>query len=184
MEKRADRPHRFTIRLAILSPLLAVVAAIISIQSIRTSDRAMKVGQRSYLVVTNGKLMVEQPTDVTDKRRVLTFGGVIRNLGNTPATIVNASVTYPSAVPDFQKVGGPYKYIYNLPREISPKTDVVWHFQETGLEFRTDAIVALWKIDYRDVFDDVHEMRWCWLVDRKTEPYPTECDVARVQSAR
>src|SRR6266403_1655562 len=62
-EKVADKPHRITIRIGILSPAIAVIATIIALLSFWNSQRSMKVGQRAYLtyqvVVSNGREVVE-----------------------------------------------------------------------------------------------------------------------------
>jgi hypothetical protein len=60
----ADRPHWITILIGFLSPSIALVAAWIAIQSLRTSQQSMKVGQRAYLnyqvAVANGNEIVEK----------------------------------------------------------------------------------------------------------------------------
>lgn len=45
----SPRPHLITILLGFISPMLALVAIYVSFQSLKTSERAMKVAQRAYL---------------------------------------------------------------------------------------------------------------------------------------
>lgn len=83
----ADRPHWTTILIGILSPSIALVAAWIAIQSLKTSQQSMKVGQRAYLnyqvAVTNGNEVVEKLRD--DKDFFLNYQVIVTNMGNTPA---------------------------------------------------------------------------------------------------
>lgn len=99
----ADRPHGITIALAILGPLVTVLAVGIGALSLRTSQQAlmvnqtsMKVAQRAYLVLRNGESEFRHPA----RFPVNGFAGLssvgwgfeIHNIGRSPATVLGHSV--------------------------------------------------------------------------------------------
>jgi hypothetical protein len=91
--KTADRPHNLTLIVGSVAPIIAVVAVVVSLASLRTNETAMKVGQRAYLSVT-----LDTVTEVsTFSSMGIQNGGeagydffmsatvTINNVGNTPA---------------------------------------------------------------------------------------------------
>ena len=91
--KTADRPHALSLLLGLISPLLAIVALFISLQSLKTSETSLKVGQRAYLAVQNGELWVSRvagtPAEVGIYLRC-----EVHNLGNTPGSIKDQKMAY------------------------------------------------------------------------------------------
>lgn len=101
-QSTSPRPHSLTVRLALLSPLLALVATAISLVSLRRSQTSVEIGQRAYLNIRFQTLGPSPP-------RVAIIGGVearesgiwtpkitITNLGNTPAYIDTFTVNFDS----------------------------------------------------------------------------------------
>ncbi len=90
--KRAAKPHGLTILFGFLSPLLAVVATIISVRSLQTNQQSMKLGQRAYLTVSNCKIVLtpNQPLlrGFAPSNIYSTMTSVVHNSGNTPASVV------------------------------------------------------------------------------------------------
>jgi hypothetical protein len=90
--KTADRPHNLTVIIGSVAPVIAVVAVLVSLASLRTNETAMKVGQRAYLSVR-----LDTVTDVSTFSSKVIQGGMtgyeffmsaivtINNVGNTPA---------------------------------------------------------------------------------------------------
>ena len=69
--KSADRPHVLTLLVGLLSPVLGIAALFISLQSLSTSERGirvaetnMKVGQRGYVRLTGGTVRVSRPLEL------------------------------------------------------------------------------------------------------------------------
>jgi hypothetical protein len=93
-EKVADRPHRYTLWLGLLGPIVTLAAVSIASVSLWTSKsalqiskRSMKVSQRAYLVIQNGWTNQGRPYESgRDKTVTLKYGFDVRNLGRTPAT--------------------------------------------------------------------------------------------------
>jgi hypothetical protein len=92
-EKTADKPHPVAVGLALLSPLLAVVATCISLGALYTSQKAMTVSQRAYISISDGYLSFSGTH--------LNYAFTVRNLGNTPAASVLLKYLYraPFGVP-------------------------------------------------------------------------------------
>jgi hypothetical protein len=95
-KKTADRPHPIAIRLAFISPLLAVVATVISLMSFYTSRESLEVGQRAYVSFSKGSMSVSQisygPEDYEKDGVRIAVWSDFRNLGNTPARFENISI--------------------------------------------------------------------------------------------
>jgi hypothetical protein len=151
-EKRtADRPHKITIVIGVLSPLLAIAAVTISLQGVKTSRTAMEVGQRAYLSISDGRLSVSG-----DQAH---YSYVLHNLGNTPAESV--SVKYMHTGKD---IGGVSILDDERIPDIGPKDSRTYQgtlrvdpgffpLKMTGLAY------------YRDAFGEEHSLDWCWSVD-------------------
>ncbi len=108
-EKTADRPHRYTIYLGILSPVVAFAALLFAVQSyrissesLRTSQRSLevsqttaKVGQRAYLAIILGSFFSARSTDPDLNNTVgLNESFRIENSGNTPAHVIGIAYDY------------------------------------------------------------------------------------------
>ncbi len=163
----ADRPHWITILIGFLSPSIALVAAWIAIQSLRTSQQSMKVGQRAYLnyqvAVTNGNEIVEKLRE--DKDFFLNYQVVVTNIGNTPAD---------SIYPKIRIVLDPDRtpIMVNFPTlaafELAPKESRVLvgqalftHFHNVrGLPGLTTGFTG--QIEYKDVFGDSQVKQVCY----------------------
>lgn len=95
-KKTADRPHPIAIRMALMSPLLAVVATVISLMSFYTSRESLEVGQRAYVSFSNGTMSVFRvsygPEDYEKDGVSITLWGDFHNQGNTPARFENISI--------------------------------------------------------------------------------------------
>jgi hypothetical protein len=87
-QKIADRPHKWTIILGLLSPALAALAAYVGLHAFLTSREALEVSQRAYVSFTIVKkdfipLFIESPRDIS--RPVIVVKLNVNNMSNTPA---------------------------------------------------------------------------------------------------
>ena len=151
-KKIADRPHKITIVIGVLSPLLAVAAVAISLQGVKTSRTAMEVGQRAYLSVTDGRLSVSG--------RQAHYSYVLHNLGNTPAEAVFVKYMYSG-----KDIGGVYVLNDERIPDIGPKdTRTYQGTLRVDPDFFPLELTCL--AYYRDTFGEGHSLNWCWSVDR------------------
>jgi hypothetical protein len=88
--KTADRPHKITIALGLLSPMLAMVSLGVSFYVFRDSQLSMRVAQRAYLGFSfvSGEVAPAPALQETDPATYSVRAVVsVRNIGNTPAYI-------------------------------------------------------------------------------------------------
>jgi hypothetical protein len=166
-EKVADRPHWITICVGLLSTLIAVVAVLIALSSLETSQRSMKVGQRAYLTyqvaVTNGNEIVEALR--TDKDFFLTYQVMVTNMGNTPADPIYPKINVvldPDRTPVM--VNFPTLAAFALgPKESRVLTGqaLFKHVHNVrGLPGLTTGFAG--QIEYKDVFGDSQVKQVCY----------------------
>jgi hypothetical protein len=154
--KIADRPHWLTIVIGLVSPTIGVVALLISLLSLRTSEQAvrisetnLKVGQRGYISLKNGRLGYipllqllsprlrlepndsgkDNNNDDKDPRLTLTPFGIsyqvdVENLGNTPVRFHNLTWESSSDIPVV--IDPPHNT--DLPQELGQKSHSLWEF--------------------------------------------------------
>jgi hypothetical protein len=166
-EKVADKPHRITIRLGILSPAIAVIAAIIAILSLWNSQRSMKVGQRAYLTyqvaVNNGKEVVDGVR--ADRDFFLNYQVLVTNMGNTPADWIYPNI---SVAVDPDRTPVMVTFPTTIPFELGPKESRVLAGQALfkhvhnirGLPGFTTGFTG--QIEYKDVFGDSQVKPVCY----------------------
>jgi hypothetical protein len=166
------RPHPVTVRLALLSPLLAIVATVISIGSLWTSRQAMQIGQRAYISMTNGSLKLDE-VSIQSPNAKFEIRLVIKNLGNTPAHcawfVVEFSTRKPNVVSNRVVIEGESELVFNILNfDVAPKEE----FQKTftmrldlpeTLQLRRLYLTGLPQVsavlDYVDVFGGKHKER-------------------------
>jgi len=85
--KTADRPHRITIWLGLLSPFLALVSLGVSFYVFKDSQRSMRVAQRAYLGFHFVSGDVEPKQDGGQKPFQVAASVTVKDLGKTPAYI-------------------------------------------------------------------------------------------------
>ena len=85
-KKTADRPHRITILLGLLSPVLALLSLGVSFYVFHDSQRSMKVAQRAYPTFHFDSATVS-PTNDDPNRFTVEVSASLRNIGNTPLYI-------------------------------------------------------------------------------------------------
>lgn len=88
--KTADRPHKVTIALGLLSPMLAVVSLGVSFYVFHDSQRSMRVAQRAYLGFSfvSADVSPAPALNETDPAKYGVRAVVsVRNIGNTPAYV-------------------------------------------------------------------------------------------------
>lgn len=85
-QKTADRPHRITILLGLLSPVLALLSLGVSFYVFHDSQRSMKVAQRAYPSFNFDSAAV---TPIKDDPNGFTVeaSASLKNIGNTPLYI-------------------------------------------------------------------------------------------------
>jgi hypothetical protein len=201
--KVADRPHLLTLLIGLTSPLLAVVALVISLQSLRTSETSLKVGQRAYLAVQNGELWVSRVPGAPAEVNVY-LQCEVHNLGNTPAFIKEVKMAYgdmsgwtevPPAIqlPVFSGEVGPKAIrhltaakLYSLDpsalRQLTMQETEVAKFRQAIRAGDTNAqlkyVRALANVGisltYVDVFSQPQTIVWCYQED-VISPYPASC---------
>jgi hypothetical protein len=81
----APRPHWITIGLGLVSPLLAVLALVMSIKSLNTSKDSLRIGQRAYLRADANLYQEPNHPDIW------TVGVVFKNTGNTPGALISST---------------------------------------------------------------------------------------------
>jgi hypothetical protein len=166
--KTADRPHRITILLGLLSPALALVSLGVSFYVFHDSQRSMKVGQRAYLSFAIDEMSLDR-TDCVDKKTSCAFHYrlKIENLGNTPAYIekvAEQAVEYEEdhAVEEDLQRG---RTLLNV-NDIAPKEKTfvsrrefvsMANYQKSGEWSFHSAGTVKW----RDAFNAEHTDQWC-----------------------
>jgi hypothetical protein len=155
----APKPHRLTLLIGLLSPMLALAAIWISYRSFQTSERSMKVGQRAYLSST---LYVE-PNVSESKIVSISFRAKITNLGNTPASIENISYSIVDKTQDFtQDSGGSVSRSIDAKGSLEVGKTV---FLPVDLRCIQGALCFqrqfVGSIEWRDIFEDFHHDSWC-----------------------
>jgi len=166
-KKVADRPHWITILIGIFSPSIALVAVGIAVQSLRTSQQSMKVGQRAYLnyqvAVNNGSEIVEKLR--SDKDFFLNYQVTVTNLGNTPADSIYPKL---NVVPDPDRTPVMVNFPALLSFELGPKESRVLSGQALFKHIHnvrhipgfTTGFVG--QIEYMDVFGDLQVKPVCY----------------------
>lgn len=195
--KTADRPHPITITLGLLSPVLALVATIISLQSLSTSRQSLRVGQRAYVHVTDGFLHLEKAPNVKGKPSFhLTLGGTVHNSGSTPARfLVLQVVTYePIAIDKRPSMPAFFSgFISGVPPELAARSEELWRVSgdlqsasQTVTKFieeRTTGQYMAFKASliFRDVFNETHTTNWCWETTFSSD-HPTDCPLVEPEA--
>ncbi|MGB6742529.1 MAG: hypothetical protein WBE38_02645 [Terracidiphilus sp.] len=85
-QKTADRPHRITILLGLLSPVLALLSLGVSFYVFHDSQRSMKVAQRAYPSFHFDSATISPIKDDPNGFTV-DASASLRNIGNTPLYI-------------------------------------------------------------------------------------------------
>jgi hypothetical protein len=182
LRKTADRPHRLTIGLGLLSPLLAIAAVGVSYLGLRTSENAMKTGQRAYLAFALESVTTSQ--NLQSDSIAVSLGLKIKNPGNTPAFIDSGS----RSVKVFWKIPPevtlePYSIVERL-SIVNPKDEVVVPdllplpkndrscLVNEDVPYRhVPGECKLLELDayifWHDVFGESHEERTCWLFNER-----------------
>jgi hypothetical protein len=184
--KTADRPHRITIYLGLLSPTLALIALWFSWQSLKTSNRSLEIGQRAYVSLQDGRLSFSkeaegpppQPSStLTPPGKphpyVAMLGTVtLVNTGNTPAQFVSFKPVYKRLPQGWSIRNTGWVPVNTTPTLLSAKSQVFWRFQQTfwlAPEAWSDffggpshVLSLTGELEYKDVFDNPHRINWCW----------------------
>jgi hypothetical protein len=164
--KVADRPHRLTVCLGLLSPAIGVVALIAAFGSLWTSRTAMKVSQRAYLTyqvaVTNASQANEALRD--DKDFFLTYQVTVTNMGNTPADAILPKI---NVVPDPDRT--PVMITFpGQPFDLGPKESRVLTGQALFKHLHNLRHLPGFstgftgQIEYKDVFRDSQGKQVCY----------------------
>ncbi len=96
-ENVADRPHRLTLLIGIMSPSLALVALIVSLVSVNIAQTSMQIGQRAYLTYEfRMDEYKDEPLRPMDEQVTLQGEVEIKNLGNTPAYDIDVTLAPPT----------------------------------------------------------------------------------------
>jgi len=157
VQKIADRPHWITMILGLLSPLLAAVALVISLQSLRTSERSLEVGQRAYVSLQGGKMtfshitfgappqptsalkrpadphLQSRPSAQNEQVATLLLSLTIVNSGNTAAEFTRFT-------PDFQRLPEgwalqkqEWQPVQKAPPYLGAKSQAAWEYRASFL---------------------------------------------------
>ena len=177
---------------------MALVAVSISMQSLNTSQRAvetaeksMKVGQRAYVHIANGKASVpvnfngpNPPNGHPNLAVLIEFE--IHNLGNTPADIneVQVSVEPPEGWKPSADTPAREKTEYtSIPAKTFSRYYSTREYQVLPEQYKRLRIdgpivdadptiqpVIRGYVDYTDVFGDKYRAAWCWVVRPLDDP--------------
>ena len=155
--KTADRPHQLTVRLALLSPLLAIVAVAISMGGLYYTQKGIKVGQRAYL--STGVSSSKNAGDVTTTVEV-------KNVGNTPADVRAFVLTKPWGLDSIWQFDRNDKAAIAWFSRTLPPKDSDWlgraMWKPDG--DTTGFVLATGVIDYTDVFDGSDTVYFCYAL--------------------
>ena len=192
-EKRvADRPHWLTLAVGVFSSVLALSALVVSLNSLRTSERSLMIGTRAYVAVLSGELKFFNYGIVGQHCIVrMDLSATFQNAGNSPASSVYFKAKY-RLPPGWSEAPAWVKQNLGSPSisSIGPKSTVSWSYTslfeltpDTYDEFRNwpgqRFIYMDAEVDFKDVFDERSAVRWCWAAatnERKTKT--TDCESA------
>jgi hypothetical protein len=167
-QRVADKPHPITILIGLISPALAITATIISVLSLRTSQESLRIGQRAYLSFQIRK--AEAKPEQKEGTHVVHFSPTlsIKNLGNTPATVLG--------VVEETQIFTNYTYKHlgasgsgpSLGGGIGPKDDATFDANGQSLSFdpsvpQNRLIRFVGYVHWADVFGTSHLDTWCFL---------------------
>ncbi len=162
-EKTADKPHRITVKLALLSPLLALVAAIVSIGSFWVSRQSLEVGQRAYISISDFSAHIDNNN--------LTLDCSVENQGNTPAKdlIVDYSLSADKKADDISLQEDEKQDN----EDVGPKEKFRSHIVEL-LDYypELNGLKVLYiqgYVRYTDVFNNYHVVETCWSLSSGTK---------------
>jgi hypothetical protein len=191
VKKVADRPHWITVVLGLVSPLLAGVALIISLESLHTSERTLEVGQRAYVALQDGKITFSRITLRSPvPSSTVTPGGAeiqagqeqlatmllsvkVVNSGNTPAE-------FTSFIPNFKQLPEgwtlkkkEWEPTQKTPPSLGAKSKSLWEYRESFLltpqawsdysRLGRPGLYFSGELKYLDVFKNKHSVNWCWM---------------------
>ena len=173
---------------------------VISLQSLWTSERSLKIGNRAYVALLNGRLQfsdyghVFQKGDNTGGRLIvrMDLSAAIHNAGNSPASPGPFRRKYRlpegwSEAPDWLKkdLGSASIFI------VGPRSTVNWHYTDF-FELTPEVYHAFRDLpgqrfiymdayfDYDDVFGETSNVRWCWVAaTNEKRTATTDCSSAR-----
>lgn len=163
-----------------LSSVLSACAIYVSVQSLRTSERTLKIANRAYVGLVSGKLQFSS-FGIVERDRLggylivrMDLSATIQNAGNSPAREGRF-------MPKYQRPPGwseaPAWLKRNLAREsvgtIGPKSTVNWNYtdlfaltSDAYSAFRNDSgervVTVEAEVDFKDVFDETSTVKWCW----------------------
>jgi hypothetical protein len=197
--KTADRPHWLTLAIGFLSSALAFLAFVISVESLRTSERSLKIGTRAYVSVLAGDMQffnygVVQHDNSGGQHCIvrMDLSAAIQNAGNSPASQGSFKAKYrlPKGwreAPDWVK--------QNLGSDsigtIGPKSTLNWSYTHLfeltpeiydafrNIPLRQHFIYMDAEVDYQNVFAETSTVKWCWVAatNEKTTQ-TTDCQSA------
>lgn len=183
-KSRADRPHWITIAIGCLSPLLACLALVISVLSLRATHDSVRIANRAYVDVIGGNLRFsdygytqqeEKPNSGAHCVVRMDITATIQNAGNSPASVGKVAPRYRlpkgwSEPPAWIKT----PLANSIVGVVGPKSATNFNYTELfeltptaynafrnfpGLAFvYMDA-----RVDYKDVFNGTTTLKWCWV---------------------
>jgi hypothetical protein len=214
VKKIADRPHWITIVLGLVSPLLAGVALIISLESLHTSERTLEVGQRAYVAIQNKKItfsrIIPGPPPAPSSA-VRPSGGEIQtrleqiatmdvsitlaNSGNTPAEFTRFTPTFKQLPQGWTLNKKAWQPIQKTPSVLGAKSQTVWEYHEGFLLTPeawsaysqpgiSSALFFSGELQYLDVFKKEHRVDWCWMVFAKENNFYSPVDCGEMTFER
>lgn len=155
--KTADKPHKITIGLGLLSPSLAVLALVVSLFALHESERTLQIGQRAYVSLQNGRITFGQmtagpPPQPTSSLRndepqpnnavangqaqpdhfvAMLLTVTLVNTGNTPAQFVRFTPTYNNLPEGWTIRKQEYKPKDTTPPYLGPKAQALWRYRQS-----------------------------------------------------
>jgi hypothetical protein len=200
LSKTADRPHPISIRLGLLAlipPAVATVALLVSIQSLKVSQRAYLMASKPTVRLERIDNALSRVPNLQGKHVVrLSYRFVLHNAGNTPAHLDELHTNF--RFPRYWTYQGQET---TKPGSIAPRSEITI---ETGTDavlsekdlqlfakqlqwlkenplmpivsYYRDPLIAESHLGYRDIFGEKHSVNWCWTENMRSEyPYPDAC---------
>jgi hypothetical protein len=199
-ENIAPKPHPMTVKLAFLSPTLAIVATVISIWTFVEGQHNTIVGQRAYLYASTPRVVVKEARLHNMYTIWMTY--TIKNLGKTPGAIANIRYLYRP----IENAAGEAKFRLLRDKDNLEDTDntseVIGADQTTVREARPVLatvsegfgldplgrkgivpfpIHVIGILTYNDVFNKSQTYKWCWI-PVVNQTLPSTCDPSAAEN--
>jgi hypothetical protein len=194
----ADRPHPITILfywLTVLVSLSGVFAIYISLRALGMTEQNMKLGQKAYFAISDSRFSSHIKTEKStvpgigksDHVLQLQYSFVLHNVGNTPGYIErNTDLQTALKCPPLDAGWKCHGMYHNTPAVVGPRSELRIDagsdavLNEAAFKLyaagNRAAIEGKSRLVYRDEFNQISSIEWCWREDVKEKTtYSFKC---------